>query len=255
MRKAVAALPVAGLGGVRSLEEEKVQLDDEIVQLAGRRASLVERLGGSQVSDPVVVRERLEQCLESADVPQELLGDALAEYGDALEVARNAERTTRESLDARRSELARTESEVQRAWNMLANREDLGWLRDALALEPSQHTSYEAQARYIEGLRDRLDAVLDRLGAARGQLAAVERALIGVGRHLRSQSPDAEMYVAELKSWLGQRFSDWFSNERVRRELLPQAEGEIVVDLDAREVLWEEDGILRSRPLEAFSVG
>ncbi|MYA17749.1 MAG: hypothetical protein F4Z28_13795 [Gammaproteobacteria bacterium] len=255
VRKAVAALPVAGFGGVRSLEEEKVQLDDEIVQLAGRRASLVERLGGSPVADPDVVRRRLEQCLERADVPQELLGDALAEYGDALEVAQEAERTTRESLDARRSELARTESEVQRAWNMLANREDLGWLRDALALEPSQRTSYEAQARYIEGLRNRLDAVLDRLGAARGQLAAVERALIGVGRHIRSQSPNAEMYVAELKSWLGQRFSDWFSNERVRRELLPQAEGEIVVDLDAREVLWEEDGILRSRPLEAFSSG
>ena len=54
-----------------------------------------------------------------------------------------------------RSELVRTESEVQRAWNMLANREDLGWLRDALALKPSQHTSYEAQARYIESLRDR----------------------------------------------------------------------------------------------------
>ena len=255
VRKAVAALPAAGSGEVRSLEEEKVQLNDEIVQLAGRRASLVERLGGSPVSDPVVVRERLERSLESAGVPQELLGDALAEYGDALEVARDAERTTRESLDARRSELARTESEVQRAWNMLANREDLGWLRDALALEPSQHTSYEAQARYIESLRDRLDAVLDRLGAARAQLAAVERALIGVGRHIRSQSPDAEMYVAELKSWLGRRFSDWFSNERVRRELLPQAEGEIVVDLDAREVLWEEGEILRSRPLEAFSSG
>ena len=255
VRNAVAALPAAGSRGVRSLEEEKVQLDDEIVQLAGRRASLVERLGGSPVSDPVVVCERLEQILESAGVPQELLGDALAECGDALEVARDAERTTRESLDARRSELARTESEVQRAWNMLANREDLGWLRDALALEPSQHTSHEAQARYIESLRGRLDAVLDRLGAARGQLAAVERALIGVGRHIRSQSPDAEVYVEELKTWLGRRFSDWFSNERVRRELLPQAEGEIVVDLEKREVLWFEGEILRSRPLEAFSSG
>ena len=255
VRKAVAALPAAGSGEVRSLEEEKVQLDDEIVQLAGRRASLVERLGGSPVSDPVVVRERLEQSLESAGVPQELLGDALAEYGDALEVARDAERTTRESLDARRSELARTESEVQRAWNMLANREDLGWLRDALALEPSQHTSRVVQARYIESLRDRLDAVLDRLGAVRAQLAAVERALTGVGRHIRSQSPDAEMYVEELKSWLGRRFSDWFNNERVRRELLPEAEGEVVVDLDAREVLWVEGEIVRSRPLEAFSSG
>ena len=54
---------------------------------------------------------------------------------------------------------------------------------------------------------------------------------------------------------MGQRFSDWFNNERVRQELLPQAESEIVVDLDAREVLWEENGILRSRPLEAFSSG
>ena len=255
VRKAVAALPAAGASGVRSLEDEKIRLDDEIVQLAGRRASLVERLGGSPLSDPAVVRERLERILENAGVPRELLGDALAEYGDALEDARDAERTTRESLDARRSELARTESEVQRAWNMLANREDLEWLRDALTLKPPRHTSYEAQAQYIEGFRDRLDTVLDRLGAVRAQLAAVERALIGVGRHIRSQSPNAEVYVEELKSWLGQRFSDWFNNERVRRELLPQAESEIVVDLDAREVLWEEDGILRSRPLEAFSSG
>ena len=58
------------------------------------------------------------------------------------------------------------------------------------------------------------------------------------------------MYVKELKTWLGQHFSDWFSNERVRRELLPQAEGEIVVDLEKREVLWFEGEILRSRPLE-----
>lgn len=255
VRKAVAALPAPGSGGVRSLEEEKVRLDDEIVQLAGRRASLVERLGGSSVSDPAVVRKRLERILESAGVPHELLGDALIEYSEALEAARDAERATRESLDARRTELARTESEVQRAWNMLANREDLGWLRDALALEPSLHASNEAQARYIESLRGRLDAVLDRLGAARGQLAAVERALIGVARHIRSQSPDAEVYVEELKAWLGQRFSDWFNNERVRQELLPEAEGEIVVDLQVREVLWEEGEILRSRPLEAFSSG
>ncbi|MCY3923455.1 MAG: hypothetical protein OXG27_13835 [Chloroflexi bacterium] len=255
VRKAVAAFPAAGSGGVRSLEEEKAQLDDEIVELAGRRASLVERLGGSSVSDPAVVGERLERSLESAGVPRELLGDALVEYGEALEAARDAERAARESLSARRSELARTESEVQRAWNMLANREDLGWLRDALVLDPAQHASNEAQARRIESLRDRLDAVLDRLGAVRGQLAAVERALIGVGRHIRSQSPEAEVYVKELKSWLGQRFSDWFNNERVRRELLPQAEGEIVVDLEAREVLWAEGEIIRSRPLEAFSSG
>ena len=63
------------------------------------------------------------------------------------------------------------------------------------------------------------------------------------------------MYLEELKTWLGQHFSDWFSNERVRRELLPQAEGEIVVDLEKREVLWFEGEILRSRPLEAFSSG
>lgn len=255
VRSAIAALPAAGSGGVRSLEEEKAQLDDEIVQLAGQRASLVERLGGSPVSDPAVVRERLAQTLETAGVPQELLGDALVEFGDALEAARDAERATRESLDARRSELAQTQSEVQRAWNMLANREDLGWLRDALALEPSQHASNDAQAQYIEHLRDRLDAVLDRLGAVRAQLAAVERALIGVGRHIRSQSPDAEVYVKELKSWLGRRFSDWFNSERVRLELLPQAEGDIVVDLEAREVLWAEGEIIRSRPLEAFSSG
>ena len=37
VRTAVAAWPAAGSGGVRALEEEKVQLDDEIVQLAGRR--------------------------------------------------------------------------------------------------------------------------------------------------------------------------------------------------------------------------
>lgn len=255
VRKAVAVLPAAGSGGVRSLEEEKVKLDDEIVQLAGRRASLVERLGGSPLSDPAVVRERLEQSLESAGVPQELLGEALVEFGDALEAARDAERAARESLDARRAELARTESEVQRAWNMLTNRGDLGWLRETLALESSQYASNEAQAHYIESLRDWLDAVLDRLGAVRAQLAAVERALTGVGRHIRSQSPDAAMYVEELKSWLGRRFSDWFNNERVRGELLPQAEGDIAVDLEAREVLWTEGEIIRSRPLEAFSSG
>ena len=53
----------------------------------------------------------------------------------------------------------------------------------------------------------------------------------------------------------GKHFSSWFNNPLVRRELLPSAEGEIVVNLATREVVWTESGSVRSRPLEAFSSG
>jgi len=41
----------------------------------------------------------------------------------------------------------------------------------------------------------------------------------------------------------------------VRQELLPNAIGEIAVDVERREVTWTERDATRSRPLDAFSSG
>jgi hypothetical protein len=86
-------------------------------------------------------------------------------------------------------------------------------------------------------------------------MGAVESALRGVGRHLRGQNPETARYLPQLQAWLGRHFSGWFNIPRVRQELLPNAIGEIAVDVERREVTWTERDATRSRPLDAFSSG
>jgi len=107
----------------------------------------------------------------------------------------------------------------------------------------------------IGAARALVNAVVDRLGDHRGQLGAVEVALRGLARRLRGQSLETRRYVEPLEDWLGQHFSEWFNSERVRVELLPEADGPVLVDLHTAEVRWREGESERSRPLEAFSSG
>ena len=161
-----------------------------------------------------------------------------------------------EQVAATRREVSQANAAIKRAALALSEDRELGWLRRALDGSTSvAGDSPEQLLVVIEEARKRIEAVLERLGSHRTQLAAVDRALQAVARGLRGQNPEAVVYVEQLQSWLALRFSAWFNNSRVRRELLPQSDGDIQVDLVRRQVTWQEALGTRSRPLEAFSSG
>jgi hypothetical protein len=132
----------------------------------------------------------------------------------------------------------------------------LTWLRHSLSAADLSKTETPQQ---LLATLDTARAVAvkagDRLGDFRSQLNAVESALAGVARHLRGRDPETALYLPELQAWLGKRFSAWFNNPRVRQELLPMADRDVHVDVLGRQVVWQERGSTRSRPLEAFSSG
>jgi hypothetical protein len=255
---ALQAFDPSAVQRLQELETRRRASDESMLQLASRRAALRQQLGGLLSAD-------------SAEQAAQLLNDALAELGlepsqldEALVVAEQqvadaaaAQRETDEAHRTARRDLARADADVRRAASALSASEGLSWLRASL---PSAATSVpsdppDQQAAAIGAARSLVDDVVDRLGDHRGQLGAVEVALRGLARRLRGQSLETRRFVEQLEAWLGQHFSEWFNNERVRAELLPEADGLVLVDLHTAEVRWHEGTAERSRPLEAFSSG
>ena len=162
-----------------------------------------------------------------------------------------------EALQAARREAAKAETEIRSAAATISEAHDLSWLRSAVGVGrlPNQAQNVATQARALDEIRERSVAVLDRLGAFRVQLAAIQEALRSVAGVLRGQDPKAERYVPEIQRWLGKAFSQWFNDEKVKAELLPDATSDIQVDVDKEEVVWSEGDQRKSRPLESFSSG
>lgn len=257
VRNALGQLPHDGASTARALEDRRSDVDDELLSLAGTRAGLVERMGGPDARDRESLEAELGSLLRELGVERNELSDLRTLVEEQVPAARARSEASQTSLKELRREVSRAEAEINRAFAAIHKREDLAWLRRALApdiLAPPAE-SPEGKLEVLDAVRTHMDEVLDRLGDLRRQFAAVERALTGVARRLRGLDPEAVEYVGQVENWLGERFSEWFNNERVRRELLPRAEGDVVVELSTREVMWTEGGKDRTRPLEAFSSG
>jgi len=250
----------AGAAGdeLKALEERRRAIDETLLQLAARRAGLAQRLGTTgEGTTERALAQQLARALDRAGIAESELDNEFALRDEAATRAQ-AELSRAEDLAAgTRRAVARIEADIRRASATLSDHEELGWLREALdtSLPSSSAVQVPELLAYVEGARSVLERIVDRLGAYRIQLAAVERALREVGRRVRGQVAEAVEYVEELQGWIGGRLSDWFNNPRVRHELLPEAKGDVVVDLSTREVLWSESRGSRSRPLEAFSSG
>ncbi len=241
----------------QTLEERRRSKDDDLLRLAAKRAELAQQLGlSSESANEEAIARQLAQALEQVDLTEARLEDEARATHQAAAQALGRLTLVQERVAATRREVSQANAAIKRAAFALSEDRELGWLRRALdgsALVAGD--SPEQLLVVIEEARKRIEAVLERLGSHRTQLAAVDRALQAVARGLRGQSPEAVVYVEQLQSWLALRFSEWFNSPRVRRELLPQSDGDIQVDLVRRQVTWHEASGTRSRPLEAFSSG
>ena len=232
--------------------------DQKLLDLATQRAAVAQRLGisGDSTSEEAI-SQQLEGLLKELDLAEDQLRQELASAESSAEQAQQDLATAQHSANELQQEVSRVEMQVRRAIDVLYNDDRLAWVRSSVApLDLSTlPRDVEVSLPILEDARTVVSRVDERLGRHRTQLIAVERAFLGVARHIRGQSTDTIEYVEELQSWLADRFSAWFNNPRVRQELLPESEGNIRVDLEGRQVTWSEHQGERSRPLEAFSSG
>lgn len=255
---ALQAFDPSAVQRLQELEARRRSSDERMLYLASRRAALRQQLGGLLSADSAEQAARLlADALTNLALEASQLAEALVvaerQFADAVSAQRDAEELHRTA----RRDLARADADVRRATTTLSSARDLTWLRGSLpsAAVPAPGNQPDQQAAAIGIARSLVNDVVDRLGDHRGQLGAVEVALRGLARRLRGQSLETQRFVERLERWLGQHFSEWFNNERVRTELLPEADGPILVDLHTAEVRWREGTAERSRPLEAFSSG
>lgn len=256
VENAMAEAEPEALAELRSLEERQREVNQSVMHLAAKRAAARQLLSGLGDESEELLTKRLVKALTQLGIPADQIesetADAEArEQRAALELAQ-----ARKEHTALRRELARAEAEIARINKKLAPTGELSWLARGLPLAVDEHpTDPEGQLAFISRVRGRLAHVVERLGAHRTQLGAVERALRGLGRHLRGHDAQTAEYVPELEEWFGSSFSRWFTTEEIRSALLPEAESDIVVDVREREVKWKINATARSKPLDAFSSG
>jgi hypothetical protein len=242
---------------LHALEERRRQLHAVVLELAAERAMLHQQLSILSGEPADVLGARLSAALEELAVSPDAVAEAVADAEESMRNAGLGLERARDRVALLKRDAARAEADVRRAARSLDLRGELGWLRDAVtpaAAIPDKATMKQ-QLQTVERVRQGIQGVIERLSGHRIQLGAVELALGGVARMLRGSDPKTTEYVTELATWFGHRFSEWFNATEIRRELLPEADDGVRVDVAAREVKWQTRGRERSRPLEAFSSG
>jgi hypothetical protein len=258
VNRALAAINPNAVAQMEVLESQRRSFDDELLHLAAERASISQQLGGvGDENSERALAMQLAAALKQLGMGEDELVRALDDAEAVVKRTQLSLSQAQEGSAALRRELARASVEIRRATGALRTDVRLGWVRRAASktLEGGDGDTPQEQLHAVDTARGVVDGVLERLGDLRTQLGGVESALAGVGRRMRGEAVNAVEYVDQVQSWLGDEFSRWFNTDHIRHELLPAAEGDVVVDVAAREVLWTEGKAPRSRPLEAFSSG
>ena len=258
VNRALGAINPNAVDEMKKLEEERRSEDERLLELAAERAAVAQQLGPFvDATTERALDNQFRVSLEQLGVNEDDLERSLAEAEGVLESARVAYQQARSDQVEITRQMSQVGAEVRKAGKSLAEHPKLGWVRAATPSVSSVISSANLQDQLagIDIARERVESVGERLGELRSQLGGVESALRGVGRHLLGLDPQAVRYLPELESWLSKRFSDWFNTERIRRELLPRADGDVMVDVKTRDVVWTEGGSIQRRPLEAFSSG
>lgn len=255
---ALRAFDPSAVDRLQELEARRRASDERMLELAAHRAALHQHLGGIVAADsPEQASNQLALALDRLELDETQLEEALGVAEERLGESLSRQRDAEEANRAAKRDLARGEAEVRRLSASVVTSREFAWLKDSLpshALPEAGHPAHQ-QAAALGAARELLEAVVDRLGDHRGQLAALENGLRGLARRLRGHALETRRYVEELEGWLGDHFSAWFNILRVRTELLPEADGPVIVDLHTAEVRWSEGALERARPLEAFSSG
>lgn len=242
---------------MRREDKARRDLDEGLLALATERAALQEQLGApSGVSLQQSLEEQLAETLEATNESLDSLADAAQKTDSDLTELQTELTGVERDLAGATKEQARVEADSRRAVNeLLAGPFDWLSFEHPEIVDPDDPIATRSRIAVNDQARQVLDAVLDRLGAQRAQLGAVNAALRGIAGHIRGEDVSLGQYSGPLQDWLGGQFSAWFNLERVREQLLPDATGEVAVDVSARTVVWTEGSVTRTRPLDAFSSG
>lgn len=260
VQKALQAGSGPAASAMHDVERRRRENDEALTELAGQRAALAERLrslggGGSRET----LLRKLGGLLGELQLSEDDIDGEYQSIGNELGRAQARHLREQEELADAQRDLAQVRTEVRRISRRLLGSDDLEWLRRPKWSErkPSGVDPLTFDISTVEGARRIVESLSERFGKHRTQLAAIGRALSVVGQRLRrrTEEPQAVEYVEEAQRWLSRRFGAWFSDPRVRTELLPGAEGGVDVDVASRQVHWREGSIERYRPLDAFSSG
>lgn len=255
--RALDAMDPDSVERLQDLDVQRRSTDEQLFELATRRASLRQQLGGLTGGDSIeTVTARLQDILERSGVTIEELDATLEAWQRRVAQAEEDATAAASESQAAKREFARANSEIRRAFVKLASEPTFEWLRRGMAMpQIATNVSAEASVSIMHSMRLTLRAAIARLARYRGQLGGVQRGLTVLSEHLRGRNLSSQEYLDELEVYLGRRFSTWFNIDRVRSELLPRAEGAISIDLHRLQVVWMENGAEAVRPLEAFSSG
>lgn len=256
--RALGAINPRALGEIRSLESKRAEADAQLLALAAERAAVHQQLGA--MGNPraqSALSSQLAQRLASLGIEREGLDLAVRAAESRSREANAALIRARDVAASLRREISRADTEISDSLVHLRENPAVAWLRAALPSHSraSQVDPPRDQLLVIDSARAAVDDILHRATELRGQIGAVTAALRTIAGRLHGLPPESERYVDLLQLHFGKHFSEWFNNPLVRRELLPDADKDIRVDLSRREVIWTRGRRELARPLEAFSSG
>lgn len=249
----------AGADALQQMEEQRRVLDERLLELATERAALRQRQTAVADVDPAALRAQFAGLLSDVGIEAAQLASELDR--DSIRVGEAKLRVTaaRQRVQRITAEISRAHADLGRVAQRLRADPQWEWFTAAapLGLLDALDGSTEQQLAAIERSRSAIRIIQDRLSNMRNHTSAVDSALRDIAATLRGKNMDLSkrLFVPAVRAWLDDRFSAWFSDEAIRRELLPRANGPIRVLLEQREVSWTEGHVHYSRPLEAFSSG
>jgi hypothetical protein len=244
---------------IQDLESELDEINNELIALGAEQARLDRRrqdvAAGRTAED---LAATLQQRLVELGVATAELEDALSHDLDCAEKLQTAFGAADERLRRENADLASLSEQVNRLTVILHERDEFEWLTaDGQRFAPFPADDFEAKLGALERLARATRVADARLEAVRQTPLSVSAALGVLARELRGAREDATpLLVPAMRTWLERHAANWFADETVRDFVLPDAEGDVVVDLEGRRVLGRHaDGSPISKPLEGFSSG
>jgi hypothetical protein len=246
-------------GKIAELEKRLEATNDELIALGAEQARLErQRYDLAAGRTPEDLTATLQRRLADLGFDAPELEGALSEELDAADKLQPEYGLADEQLRRASAELASLSEQVSRLVVGLHDRPEFEWLAaGAATLVPAPADPFESKLNMLERLAAAVRAADARLEGIRQAPLSVSFALAALARDLRGAREDAKPpLMPAMTNWLEGRATDWFAEESVRNFVLPEAHGEVIVDLEGRRVLGHhEDGSPISKPLEGFSSG
>ena len=246
-------------GKIQELEWSLEKLNAALLPLGAEQARVDRRRADlASGRTPEEVGLALARRLERLSLEPQVLEAARDDALDSADRAQEAYRVADEHSRREASQLASMTEQMNRLIIGLHDRPELEWLtRQGGVPIPAPGEGFDAKRAGLERLAAAVRDADDRLGLQRARPLSVSFALEALARELRGARKDGTPeLMGVMRNWLEHRAAAWFDTESVRRFVLPEVAGSVMVDLQTRTVFGHQaNGSPVSKPLEGFSSG